>query len=128
MPDVPQKVNKGFLKVAEELYELGKRSKGEKREFAFRSAISRAYYGVLWYVRNFYNLRESEDLHKIVLKTLINKHSDFVVDLLIELKTARVDADYKVKKRKLLKTIDKNVTKLYINIAKSIITYVEKGV
>ncbi|MDQ7055002.1 MAG: hypothetical protein Q9M89_00195 [Persephonella sp.] len=120
-------MSKGFLKVAEELYELGKRSRGEKREFAFRSAISRAYYGVLWYIRDFYGL-ESEDLHKIVLKTIINKHSDFVVDLLTELKTARIDTDYKVKKRKLLKTIDKNITKLYINIAKSIITYVEKGV
>ncbi len=121
-------MSKEFLKVSEILYEIGKHSRGEKREFIFRSAISRAYYGVLWFIRDFHRLRESEDLHKIVLKALKNNHNDFVLNLFLELKTARIDADYKVKNKKLLKTIDKKITKLYINIAKSIIMYIEKGV
>ena len=121
-------MSKGFLKVAEELYELGKRSRGEKREFVFRSAISRAYYGVLWYIRNFYNLRESEDLHKIVLKKLEKNHNEIVVLLFLELKQARVDADYKKQKLKILKQVDKNSVKKYINTAKTIISYIEQGV
>ncbi|NPA54135.1 MAG: hypothetical protein GXO21_05640 [Aquificae bacterium] len=121
-------MSKGFLKVAEELYKLGVNSRGDKREFAFRSAISRAYYGVLWYVRDFYKLRESEDLHKVVLKKLERNHDEIVLFLFLELKQARVDADYKWKNLKILKQVDKKVAKQYINMAKSIINYIERGI
>ncbi len=120
-------MSKGFLKVAEELYESGKKSRGEKREFLFRSAISRAYYGVLWYIRDFYKLRESEDLHKIVLKQIEKKHGLLVKKLFLELKYARIDVDYKKKNLKNIKFVDKNTTGYYIKLANVIIKYIERG-
>jgi hypothetical protein len=120
-------MGKGFLKVAGELYEIGKKSKGEKREFAFRSAISRAYYGVLWYIRELYKLRESEDLHKIALKQIEKKHGLLVKKLFLELKYARIDADYKKENLKNVKLIDKNTASYYIKLANAIIKYIERG-
>ena len=112
-------MSKGFLKTAEQLYELGKKSRGEKREFAFRSAISRAYYGVLWYIRDFYKLRESEDLRLVVKKALEKRNlSDTLEDLRL-LSFARVQADYRKKNIRI--EIDEKTTKDYIKLAYKII-------
>jgi len=116
-------MSKGFLKVAEELYELGKRSRGEKREFAFRSAISRAYYGVLWYIRDFYNLRESEDLRVITYKALKKRNLSQIIEDLKELSQARIQADYRKKRLKI--TIDEITTNYYIKLALKIINSLE---
>ncbi len=115
-------MSKGFLKVAEELYELGKRSRGEKREFAFRSAISRAYYGVLWYVRNFYGLKGT-DLHGMARAVLNKRRLYKAKEELIILGKARNQADYQ--KTPILK-FDEKTTKLYIYLAKQIIRSLEK--
>ena len=116
-------MNKGFLKVAEELYELGKRSRGEKREFLFRSAISRAYYGVLWYIRDFYKLRESEDLRLIVKKALEKRNLTQASQGLKKLAFARIQADYRKKNIKI--QIDEKTTKDYIKLAYEIINLLE---
>ncbi len=118
-------MSKGFLKVAEELYELGKRSRGEKREFFFRSAISRAYYGVLWYIRDFYNISEDKDLHSSVLKIVKRYHSNFLQNQLNKLRLARIDSDYKIKTFKILRGIEKNQTIYYIKLAESIVKTIE---
>ncbi|WP_457643080.1 hypothetical protein [Persephonella sp.] len=116
-------MSKGFLKVAEQLYELGKSSRGDKREFAFRSAISRAYYGVLWYIRDFYGLRESEDLRIITYKALKKRNLLQVIEDLKELSQARIQADYRKKKLKI--TVDEITTNYYIKLALKIINSLE---
>ena len=118
-------MSKGFLKIAEELYELGKKSRGEKREFLFRSAISRAYYSVLWYIRDFYKIAEEKDLHSSVMKVVIRNHSGFLQNQLNKLRLARIDSDYKIRTFKVLKGIEKNQTIYYIKLAKSIIKMLE---
>ncbi len=112
-------MSKGFLKVAEELYELGKRSRGEKREFLYRSAISRAYYGVLWYIRDFYKLRESEDLRLVVKKALEKRELTQTLTYLKKLAFARIQADYRKKNIRI--EIDEKATKDYIKLAYEII-------
>jgi len=118
-------MSKGFLKVAEELYELGKKSRGEKREFLFRSAISRAYYGVLWYIRDFYKIKEDKDLHSSIMKVVAHYHSNFLQIQLNKLRLARIDSDYKIKTFKILKGFEKNQTLYYIKLANSIIKMLE---
>jgi len=114
-------MSKGFLKVAEELYELGKRSRGEKREFAFRSAISRAYYGVLWYIRDFYGLKGT-DLHGMARATL-GKRNVELKTLLVKLGKARIQADYyKIPSI----NIDERNVRYYIYLARTIIRGLSK--
>jgi len=115
-------MSKGFLKIAEELYELGKKSRGEKREFLFRSAISRAYYGVLWYIRDFYKLKGT-DLHGMSRSILGKKGLTELKRELIWLGKARNQADYE----KIASIdIDEGTTKYYIYLAKRIIKGLRK--
>ncbi|NPA52564.1 MAG: hypothetical protein GXO22_06685 [Aquificae bacterium] len=114
-------MSKGFLKVAEELYKLGVNSRGDKREFAFRSAISRAYYGVLWYVRDFYNLKGT-DLHGMA-RAVLGKRDIELKLLLDSLGKVRNYADYQ--ENAPIK-FDEGNTRYYIKIAKKIISGVRK--
>ncbi|WP_456401504.1 hypothetical protein [Persephonella sp.] len=114
-------MSKGFLKVAEELYKLGVNSRGDKREFAFRSAISRAYYGILWYIRDFYGLKGT-DLHGMA-RAVLGKKDIEMKTFLDKLGKARNQADYS--KNPYIK-IDKKAVRYYINLAKTIILSLSK--
>lgn len=109
-------MNKEFLKVAEDLYKIGLTHKGKKREFYFRSSISRAYYGVLWYIRDFYDLKGT-DLHGMARAVLSTKNQELkaLIDILGR---GRNYADYY--KKSPIK-FDEKVTKTYIEIAKRIV-------
>ncbi|WP_456393343.1 hypothetical protein [Persephonella sp.] len=114
-------MSKGFLKVAEELYKLGVNSRGDKREFAFRSAISRAYYGVLWYIRDFYGLKGT-DLHGMARAVLGKNDINLKIKLDL-LGRMRNYADYYENSPK---KIDESSTRYYIYLAKEIIRGLKK--
>ncbi len=115
-------MSKGFLKVAEELYKLGVNSRGDKREFAFRSAISRAYYGVLWYIRDFYGLKGT-DLHGMARAVLEKKNLHLEKEELRMLVKARNQADYQ--ENSTMK-FDEKTVRHYIYVAKKIIRSLKK--
>jgi len=83
---------KYFLKVAEDLYRIGLTYTGKRKEFYFRSAISRAYYGVLWYIRDLYKIK-GNDLHGLARAVLGQKDED-LLELLNLLGRYRNYADY----------------------------------
>ncbi len=112
---------KEFLKIAEELYQIGLTHKGKKREFYFRSAVSRAYYGVLWHIRSFYGLNTT-DLHGATRAVLGQKNPE-LKRLLDILGRGRNYADYNPNPP--IK-FDENVTKTYIDIAKKVTMRLEK--
>ena len=112
---------KEFLKIAEDLYHIGLTHKGKRREFYFRSAVSRAYYGVLWYVRDFYDIKTT-DLHGVV-RAVLGKKSPELKRLLDILGRGRNYADYNPNPP--IK-FDDNVLKTYIDIAKRIVMRLEK--
>jgi len=108
---------KEFLKIAEDLYKIGVISKGKKKEFYFRSAVSRVYYGVLWYIRDLYNLKGT-DLHGMA-RAVVGEKDKYLYNLLLVLSRYRNYADYQ--KNPPIDFNEKN-TKIYLEKAKEIIT------
>ena len=60
------------------------------------------------------------------MKQIEKKHGLLVKKLFLELKYARIDADYKKKNLKNLRLIDKITTDYYIKLANTIIKYIER--
>ncbi|EDP73394.1 hypothetical protein [Hydrogenivirga sp. 128-5-R1-1] len=112
-------MNKEFLKIAEEILENIDNYTGRKKEFYVRTGISRAYYGLIWYLRDRlskqgYNFKK-KNLHSHIPKVLINMGRLEEAKKFEELKTIRNDADYNLKSEfKRLKTLDKKTLRVYI--------------
>ena len=112
-------MSKGFLKVAEDILENIDNYSGKTKEFYIRTGISRAYYGLIWYLRNRlskkgYNFR-GKNVHHFISKVLANEGRLDLVEEFEVLKAKRNDADYReTKEFKKLKNIDKRVLKAYI--------------
>lgn len=83
----------------------------------FRSAISRAYYGVLWYIRDFYGLKGT-DLHGMARSVLEKKHLYTEKEELRMLGKARNQADYQ--ENSTIK-FDEKTVRHYIYIARKIV-------
>ncbi|EDP73524.1 hypothetical protein [Hydrogenivirga sp. 128-5-R1-1] len=112
---------KEFFKVADDLYKIGLTYTGKKREFYFRSAVSRAYYGVLWFIRNYYSLRGT-DLHGMARAVLAKNNID-LKNMLEMLGKVRNYADYY---EKIPIDFDAKSVKFYIELAKSIVLRLKK--
>ncbi len=106
---------KELFKIAEDLYKIGLTHKGKKREFYFRSAVSRAYYGVLWSIRDYYNLKGT-DLHSMARAVLAEKDIK-LKEMLDMLGKVRNYADYYEKMP--IDLTPKRVS-FYIELAKNI--------
>lgn len=112
---------KGFLRVAEDLYRIGLTYNGKRKEFYFRSAVSRAYYGVLWYIRDFYK-EKGTDLHGLA-RAILGKKDKNLLEMLNMLGRYRNYADY-YKKSPIPFT--ENYVKFYLILAKKIIMRLPK--
>ena len=112
-------MSKEFLKIAEDILKNLDNYTGRQKEFYVRTGISRAYYGLIWYLRDRlskqgYNFK-GKNLHSYIPKVLASLgRFDLIEDFEI-LKTKRNDADYNTKLEfKKLKTLDKKALKVYI--------------
>lgn len=112
---------KEFLKVAEDLYKIGLTYTGKKREFYFRSAVSRAYYGVLWYIRDYYGL-QGTDLHGMV-RAVLGKRDIKLKETLEMIGRLRNYCDYY---SKIPVEFDTKSVKFYIELAKGILVRLKK--
>ena len=114
-------MSKEFFKVAEDLYKIGLTYSGKKREFYFRSAVSRAYYGTLWFIRDYYGLKGT-DLHGMARAVLARKDIK-LKEMLDMLGRIRNYADYY---EKVPVDFDAKSVKFYIEIGKSITLRLKK--
>ncbi len=112
-------MSKGFLKVAEDILNSVDDYSGQKKEFYIRTGISRAYYGLIWHLKDRlskqgYNFK-GKNIHHFIPKVLADMGKLKEAKKFEELKTMRNDADYRQKSEfKKLKTVDKRALKTYI--------------
>ena len=112
-------MSKGFLKIAEEILQNIDSYTGSKKEFYVRTGISRAYYGLIWHIRDRlskqgYNFK-GKNLHGYIPKILASMGRFDLIEEFEILKAKRNDADYNLKSEfKKLKTLDKKTLKVYI--------------
>ena len=112
-------MSKGFLKVAEDILNSVDDYSGQKKEFYIRTGISRAYYGLIWHLKDRlskqgYNFK-GKNIHHFIPKVLADMGKLKEAKKFEELKTMRNDADYRHKSEfKKLKTVDKRTLKTYI--------------
>ena len=112
-------MSKEFLKIAEDILKDVDNYTGKRKEFYVRTGISRAYYGLIWYLRDRlskkgYNFK-SRNMHSFIPNVLINMGKLKEAKKFEELKIKRNDADYNLKSEfKKLKTLDKKALKTYI--------------
>ncbi|NPA52677.1 MAG: Spc97/Spc98 family protein [Aquificae bacterium] len=112
-------MSKGFLKVAEDILKNIDNYSGSQKEFYIRTGISRAYYGLIWQLKERlekqgYNFK-GKNIHHFIPKVLADIGKFKEAKKFEELKTIRNDADYRYKSEfKKLKTIDKRTLKTYI--------------
>ena len=112
-------MNKEFLKIAEEILENIDNYTGRKKEFYVRTGISRAYYGLIWYLRDRlskqgYNFKK-KNLHSHIPKVLASMGRFDLIEDFETLKAQRNDADYRARNELLwLTTLDKRALRTYI--------------
>ena len=112
-------MSKGFLKVAEDILNSVDDYSGQKKEFYIRTGINRAYYGLIWHLKDRlskqgYNFK-GKNIHHFIPKVLADMGKyDLLEDFEI-LKQKRNDADYNKKTEFVkLRNIDKRELKVYI--------------
>lgn len=108
-----------FIELAEKLQQ-------EKSEEAFRTAVSRAYYGVFCPLRNLKRLRgyTTGNVHRELidrLKASQNKTEQEIGQILDDLRKERNHADYDERK-----PIGEKLSQRCINRAKEILKYLRK--
>ncbi len=112
-------MSKEFLKIAEDILKNLDNYTGRQKEFYVRTGISRAYYGLIWYLRDRlskqgYNFK-GKNLHSYIPKVLASLGRFDLVKRFEILKAERNDADYNIKSEfKRLKTLDKRTLRAYI--------------
>ncbi|WP_457626964.1 hypothetical protein [Persephonella sp.] len=112
-------MSKGFLKVAEDILKNIDNYSGSQKEFYIRTGISRAYYGLIWQLKERlekqgYNFK-GKNIHHFIPNILLSMGKFKEARKFEELKTIRNDADYRLKKEfKGIKNIDKRILKTYI--------------
>ncbi len=112
-------MSKEFLKIAKYILKNLDNYTGRQKGFYVRTGISRAYYGLIWYLRDRlskqgYNFK-GKNLHSYIPKILMRIGSLEEAKKFEELKTIRNDADYNIKSEfKRLKALDKRNLKAYI--------------
>ena len=112
-------MSKEFLKIAEDILKDIDNYTGKRKEFYIRTGISRAYYGLIWYLRDRlskqgYNFK-NKNMHSHIPKVLADMGRFDLMERFEILKAKRNDADYNLKYEfKKLKTLDKkNIKSLY---------------
>ncbi|NPA58040.1 MAG: hypothetical protein GXN94_01970 [Aquificae bacterium] len=112
-------MGKGFLKVAEDILKNVDNYSGSQKEFYIRTGISRAYYGLIWqlkerFEKNGYNFK-GKNIHHFIPKVLASLGRFDLVEEFEILKAKRNDADYRtIKEFVWLKRVDKKELKSYI--------------
>ena len=112
-------MSKEFLKIAKDILKNLDNYTGRQKEFYVRTGISRAYYGLIWYLRDRlskqgYNFK-GKNLHSYIPRILMRMGKLDEAFEFENLKIKRNDADYNLKSEfKKLKTLDKKTLKTYI--------------
>ncbi len=112
-------MSKEFLKIAEDILKNLDNYTGRQKEFYVRTGISRAYYGLIWYLRDRlskqgYNFK-GKNLHSYIPRILMIIGKEKEAKKFESLKLKRNEADYSLKSEfKKLKTLDKKALKTYI--------------
>ena len=112
-------MSKEFLKIAEDILKDIDNYTGKRKEFYVRTGISRAYYGLIWHLRNSlskqgYNFK-NKNMHSHIPKVLASMGRFDLIEDFEVLKAQRNDADYNLKSEfKRLKTLDKKTLRVYI--------------
>ncbi|WP_457621594.1 hypothetical protein [Persephonella sp.] len=112
-------MSKGFLKISEDILKNVDTYSGSQKEFYIRTGISRAYYGLIWQLKERlekqgYNFK-GKNIHHFIPKVLASLGRFDLVEEFENLKIIRNDADYRLKNEfKRLKRVDRKELKSYI--------------